>query len=54
MTEKKLSTLRQREVLGFLQGGKGGGRKFKLKKIKLKCNLRNSQHKNHVMKVLAA
>lgn len=47
-------TVRQREVLRFLQGRKGRRRKFKLKKIKLKCNLKNSQHKNLVRKVLAA
>lgn len=45
-------TVRQREVLRFRQGRKGGARKFQLEKIRLKCNLKKSQHKNLVMKAI--
>lgn len=49
MFNDREETVRQREVLHFRQGRKGGAR---LEKIKLKCNLKQSQHKTLVIKVI--
>lgn len=52
MFNDREETVRQREALHFLQGRKEGARKFQLEKIKLKCNLKKSQHKTLVIKVI--
>lgn len=52
MFNDREETVRQREVVHFRPGRKEGARKFQLEQIKLKCNLKKSQHKTLVIEVI--